>query len=87
MLPNSTKLLPGYPSIGKLSEEQDAVVPVLEPSRLAIPPQETSWVQVFGQAQKRYTPRKNFTEGVRGYLFQGRFSSCVLDELHLLELQ
>ena len=27
---------------------------------------------------------KNFTEGVRGYLFQGRFSSCVLDERHLL---
>lgn len=27
---------------------------------------------------------KNFAEGVRGYLFQGRFFSCVLDESHLL---
>ncbi len=27
---------------------------------------------------------KNFAEGVRGYFFQGRFSSCVLDERHLL---
>ena len=27
---------------------------------------------------------KNFSEGVRGYLFQGRFGSCVLDERHLL---
>jgi putative transposase len=26
---------------------------------------------------------KNFAEGVRGYLFQGRFGSCVLDEDHL----
>jgi hypothetical protein len=28
---------------------------------------------------------KNFSEDVRGYLFQGRFGSCVLDERHLLE--
>jgi len=27
---------------------------------------------------------KNFAEGVRGYLFQGRFGSCVLDERHLM---
>jgi len=27
---------------------------------------------------------RNFAEGVRGYLFQGRFGSCVLDERHLL---
>jgi len=27
---------------------------------------------------------KNFAAGVRGYLFQGRFSSCVLDQQHLL---
>jgi putative transposase len=26
---------------------------------------------------------RNFAEGVRGYLFQGRFGSCVLDEQHL----
>ena len=27
---------------------------------------------------------KNFAAGVRGYLFQRRFNSCVLDESHLL---
>jgi len=27
---------------------------------------------------------KNVSDGVRGYLFQGRFCSCVLDERHLL---
>lgn len=27
---------------------------------------------------------KNFSEQVRGYLFQGRFGSCVLDQQHLL---
>jgi putative transposase len=27
---------------------------------------------------------KNFEEGVRGYLFQGRFNSVVLDERHLM---
>jgi putative transposase len=27
---------------------------------------------------------KNFQMEVRGYLFQGRFSSCVLDEKHLI---
>jgi putative transposase len=27
---------------------------------------------------------KNFAAGVRGYLFQGRFASCVLDESHLM---
>ncbi len=27
---------------------------------------------------------KNFSDGVRGYLFQGRFGSCVLDARHLM---
>ena len=27
---------------------------------------------------------EEFSDGVRGYLFQGRFGSCVLDERHLL---
>jgi len=27
---------------------------------------------------------KNFSDGVRGYLFQGRFGSCIFDERHLL---
>jgi putative transposase len=38
----------------------------------------------FGAAHRRYTRVKNFAAGVRGYLFQGRFASCVFDENHLM---
>ena len=51
---------------------------------VAIPHHESSFARGFGEAHKRYTRMKNFREGVRGYLFQGRFGSCVLDERHLL---
>ena len=51
---------------------------------VAVPHNESSLARGFGQAHKRYTRMKNFSEGVRGYLFQGRFGSCVLDERHLL---
>ena len=51
---------------------------------VAVPHDESSLAKGFGQAHKRYTRMKNFGEGVRGYLFQGRFGSCVLDECHLL---
>ena len=37
-----------------------------------------------GWAHRRYTRARNFREGVRGRLFQGRFHSYVLDERHLL---
>ena len=40
--------------------------------------------RAIGEAHRRYTRMKNFSAGVRGYLFQGRFGSCVLDERHLL---
>jgi putative transposase len=40
--------------------------------------------RAVGEAHRRYTRMKNFSEDVRGYLFQGRFGSCVLDERHLL---
>ena len=40
--------------------------------------------RAIGEAHRRYTHMKNFSDGVRGYLFQGRFGSCVLDERHLL---
>jgi hypothetical protein len=42
---------------------------------------ETGWA--IGEAHKRHSRMRNFAEGVRGYLFQGRFGSCVLDEKHL----
>jgi putative transposase len=51
---------------------------------VAVPHKETSLSQGFGEAHKRYTRMKNFGDNVRGYLFQGRFGSCVLDERHLL---
>jgi len=51
---------------------------------VAVPRNESSFAKGFGEAHKRYTRMKNFSEGVRGYLFQGRFGSCVLDERHLL---
>lgn len=38
----------------------------------------------IGEAHRRYTRMKKFSTGVRGYLFQGWFGSCVLDERHLL---
>jgi putative transposase len=51
---------------------------------IAIPGQEDSLARAFGEGHRRYTRIKNFAEGVRGYFFQGRFYSCVLDEEHLL---
>jgi putative transposase len=51
---------------------------------IAIPQHESSLAKGFGEAHKKYTRMKNFSDGARGYLFQGRFSSCVLDEQHLL---
>ncbi|HOW56841.1 MAG TPA: transposase [Smithellaceae bacterium] len=51
---------------------------------VAVPHDESSFARGFGEAHKRYTRMKNFSDGVRGYLFQGRFGSCVLDERHLL---
>jgi len=49
-----------------------------------VPPDEAALARAVGEAHKRYTRWRNFAEGVRGYLFQGRFGSCVLDERHLL---
>ncbi len=50
---------------------------------IAVPKSEDSLARAVGEAHHRYTWMKNFAEGVRGYLFQGRFNSCVLDERHL----
>ena len=40
--------------------------------------------RALGEAHRRYTRRINFREGWRGYLWQGRFASFVLDEAHLM---
>jgi len=36
--------------------------------------------QAIGEAHRRYTRRINFREGWRGHLWQGRFSSFIMDE-------
>ena len=51
---------------------------------VAVPSTEDGLAKAIGHAHKAYTRMRNFREGVRGYLFQGRFGSCVLDEPHLL---
>ena len=51
---------------------------------VAIPKKPDSLARAFGEAHHRYTRMRNLAEGVRGYLFQGRFGSCVLNERHLL---
>jgi putative transposase len=51
---------------------------------IVVPKEERSLARAIGEAHRRYARMKNFAEGVRGYLFQGRFGSCVLDERHLL---
>ncbi len=43
---------------------------------LAIPKQADSLARAIGEAHRLYTRMINFREGIRGYLFQGRFSSC-----------
>ena len=50
---------------------------------IAVPADEKGLAKALAEAHKRYTRMRNFAEGVRGYLFQGRFRSCVLDEKHL----
>ncbi len=51
---------------------------------IVVPNDATVLSRAVGEAHRRYTRMKNFSEDVRGYLFQGRFGSCVLDERHLL---
>ncbi len=51
---------------------------------IAVPSTKEGLARAIGEAHRRYTRMKNFAAGVRGYLFQGRFGSCVLDQHHLL---
>jgi len=43
---------------------------------LAVPEKEDSLAKAVGEAHRRYTRMINFRENVRGFLFQGRFTSC-----------
>jgi putative transposase len=51
---------------------------------VVVPRKEDSLARGIGEAHRRYTQTKNSEADVRGYLFQGRFGSYVMDEPHLL---
>jgi putative transposase len=51
---------------------------------IAVPQAEDSLARAIGEAHRRYTRRINFREKWRGYLWQGRFASFVMDEPYLL---
>jgi putative transposase len=51
---------------------------------IAVPETKDGLNLAIGEAHRRYTRRINFREGWRGHLWQGRFSSFILDQNHLL---
>lgn len=51
---------------------------------VAVPEREESLARAIGEAHRLYTRMVNLRDGVRGFLFQGRFFSCPLDEKYLL---
>ena len=51
---------------------------------IAVPGSERALRRAVGEAHRRYTRRINFREKWRGYLWQGRFASFVMDEPYLL---
>ena len=52
---------------------------------IAVPCKKESLASAIGEAHRRYARMINFREGWRGYFWQGRFASFVMDEHHLLE--
>lgn len=51
---------------------------------IAVPAERDGLRLAIGEAHERYTRRINFRERWRGYLWQGRFASFVMDEPYLL---
>jgi putative transposase len=51
---------------------------------IAVPKTENALRRAIGEVHRRYTRRINLREDWRGYLWQGRFASFVMDEPHLL---
>jgi len=51
---------------------------------IAVPTTKDGLNLAVGEAHRRYTRRINFREGWRGHLWQGRFSSFIIDEPYLL---
>ena len=50
---------------------------------IAVPEGESGLAKAIGETHKRYTRKVNFREGWRGYLWEGRFKSFVLDEKYV----
>jgi len=50
---------------------------------IAVPKNEDSLARGIGEAHRKYTRMINFREGWKGYLWQGRFISYLLDEKYL----
>ena len=51
---------------------------------IGVPKEENSLTRAMAETHRLYTRMVNFREGWRGHLWQERFSSCPLDEPHLL---
>lgn len=51
---------------------------------VAVPETEEGLMHAIGETHRRYTRHVNFREGWRGHLWQGRFSSYVMDYQHTL---
>jgi len=51
---------------------------------VAVPHTEEGLARALGEAHRRYTRLVNSREGWCGHLWEGRFSSCVLDRPHAL---
>ncbi len=51
---------------------------------IAVPATEASLAKGIGETHRRYSRMVNFREGWRGFLWQDRFFSCLLDQAHLL---
>lgn len=49
---------------------------------VVVPETSESLAIALGEAHRQYTWRVNRRDGVTGWLFQGRFYSCPLDEVH-----
>lgn len=51
---------------------------------IAVPETKEGLKSAIGEAHRRYTRRINFRKGWRGHLWQGRFSSFIMEEKYLL---
>ena len=51
---------------------------------VAVPQTQEGLARGIGETHRRYTRRINFREGWRGHLWQGRFTSFIMDEPYLL---